>query len=477
MNRRDFISRSAAAIGGVGLINSARAEASFSESTMEDRPNILMVVTDQQFAGALSCVGNPHVNTPAMDFIAANGVMFDRCYCNDPICVPSRTNLMLGRHSHQTGVTHNLWGERDLPGIPWTRRLSESGYDVGYVGKWHIPHKRDDLAWSGIDYMAVRKDNRLDPEVAPACDEFLRQNRSKPFFLAAHYLNPHDICEFARRLADVEDKPLPNGEIGQEMPGLDDLPPLPPNHAVPENEPEIIRWHQKQMPRVYPSRGWGELQWRRYLWGYYRMVEMVDSHIGKLLESLKVTGHDRDTVVVFTSDHGDGIAAHRWNQKTMFYEEVSRIPLIVADLRQAGGGRRDRQSLVSMNIDMMPTILDYAGVVQPDGYDGISLRPLVEGKPNAARHAAVFVENDLTNSEMQSVGNFGRMVRTERYKYVCYSTGENPEQLFDLDADPGELNNLIGVSGYHQVLEEHRGILQEWSRRTNDPFDYGHLPG
>ncbi|MEX2382096.1 MAG: sulfatase-like hydrolase/transferase, partial [Opitutales bacterium] len=136
------------------------------------------------------------------------------------------------------------------------------------------------------------------------------------------------------RLASGIDEQLPNGEIG-EAPPVEECPPLIGNHPVPEREPAAIREHQSEPGNAgaYPTRNWGgpeDGRWRQYLWAYYRMLEKVDTQIGKVLQTLRETGQEENTVIVFFSDHGDGMGAHRWNQKTLFYEESARVPFIVS---------------------------------------------------------------------------------------------------------------------------------------------------
>ena len=169
------------------------------------RPNVLFIWTDQQAAKAMGNSGNRWLNTPAMDELAAQGVTFEQTYCSDPICVPSRSSWLTGLMPHQTGVTFNV-EEGRVAGTPLSRAFCEAGY----VGKWHIPHPANDAAWHGFDFTRHMRNNRLDPDVLPACHMFLRTPRENPFFLVASFLNPHDICEWARFVSDGPDE-LPNG--------------------------------------------------------------------------------------------------------------------------------------------------------------------------------------------------------------------------------------------------------------------------
>ncbi|MCF3651504.1 sulfatase family protein [Synoicihabitans lomoniglobus] len=467
MNRREFLGRSAVVGATMSLPHLGRADEPSPRppKSGQSRPNILFIWTDQQSAHAMSNAGNPWLHTPAMDELAAQGVTFKQTYCSDPICVPSRASWLTGQMPHRTGVTFNT-EEGGVVGAPLSRRFAEQGYDTGYVGKWHIPHAPDDKAWHGFEFTRHMRNNRLDPDVLPACNEFLRTPRDHPFFLVASFLNPHDICEWARLAAGGPDV-LPNGQLPP-APPPEACPPLPDNFEIPAGEPDIIRTMQARGPKLYPTVGWPEGRWRQYLWAYYRLIERVDAQVGAILQTLRETGQDENTVIVFSSDHGDGAASHRWNQKTLFYEEVAKVPFIVRPPACARAGQRDDHSLVNLNLDFFPTVFDYAGLPATPGLPGRSVRGLIEGQPGATGHPFVISQNEITNIYGASEGVYGRMLRTARYKYVRFSTGEKREQLFDLTDDPGEMQDLVTKTSHTDVLAEHRTLLDDWMRREDD---------
>lgn len=466
--RRTFLQGAALALGGtVGLKGALTAP--------RKRPNILVISTDQQFADAMSCAGNPHVHTPAMDSLAARGVMFERAYCSNPICVPSRASYMTGLMPHETGVRFNAnQVTPPMKGECLGRYFRDAGYATGHVGKWHIPRPITDQAWSGFDYLAAVRNNRVDPEIPGAAETFLRQDRGdQPFLLFTSFLNPHDICEWAR-LASGIDTPLPNGPIPP-APPPGECPPLIANHRLPTSEPSVIREHQA-MPGnrgTYPTRTWGGTEdgrWRQYLWAYYRMTEAVDAHIARILKTLKEIGEEENTVIVFFSDHGDGMGAHRWNQKTLFYDEVARVPFIVAWPGRTKPAGRERGRLVNLGTDLAATLFDFAGIPQPAGLRGLSVKSFALGERDGPRHDYVVSENNLHPGYGSEGEHHGRMVRTARHKYVCYNGGENPEQLFDLELDPGEMTNLAGSPDHADLLRQHRELLGAYIRETHDYF-------
>lgn len=427
-------------------------------------------MTDQQSANMMSIAGNPHLHTPAMDSLARKGVRFTQAYCTNPICVPSRTSFLTGTMPHVNGVNFNTNdGSYGPKAPPLSKVVKLAGYRTGYVGKWHIPHSIQDTDWNGFDFIKHPKSNGVDPLIPDGCSEFLAQTSESPFLLFASFVNPHDICETARILSGIDDR-FKNGLIPP-FPAVEYCPGLPENHAIPDDEPEVIRQHQRLPGNrgTYPSANWTEKQWRQYRWAYARLNELVDHQIGKVLELLKTHRVEDNTVILFTSDHGDGNGAHQWNQKTLMYEESAGIPFIITDLRDPEEEVVDDQHLVSMGLDLFPTIFDYAGIEQPKGLMGLSARPETL-KSKGKSHDHIVVENDLHPEYGLSGGVYGRMIRTRRFKYVCYSEGANHEQLFDLENDPGEMKNLAGNSTYMRTLKEHRDILKNYIRDTDDFF-------
>ncbi len=165
-----------------------------------------------------------------------------------------------------------------------------------------------------------------------------------------------------------------------------------------------------------------------------------------------------------------GAGAHHWNQKTLFYDECARVPFIVCPPGLHVAARRDAQNLVNMNLDFFPTVFDYAGIPTPVNLEGRSVRPLVEGRPGALGHEFVISQNDLAPKTGQSGGVRGRMLRSSRYKYVRYSEGQDAEQLFDLELDPGEMRDLKYDLSHATILAEHRTRLDRWLREHRDPF-------
>ena len=329
---------------------------------MSDRPNILFIFTDQQTLGAMSAYGNPHLRTPHMDSIAASGVRFEKSYCASPVCGPSRSSLVTGRMPHETGVDVN--GESIDSAIPNIGQLlSGAGYRTAWAGKWHLPESYPSVGLGSVPGFEVLqpaqtsgRGSDTDAGVADHAVSFLQRQHDRPFLLGVSLHNPHDICGWIGRHRDP-------GTIDD----VDVLPPLPDNFAIDPEEPEFIRACRRR-PH-YGAEGlntldWNEDQWRFYIHAYYRFTEEVDALVGHVLATLRDQGLEEETVVIFTSDHGEGVAAHRWVVKLMLYEEPSTVPMIVSWRGHTPAGVVDSEHLVS-GVDILPTICDYAGVTPP----------------------------------------------------------------------------------------------------------------
>ena len=428
---------------------------------MNPRPNILYIMTDQQSADAISCAGNEHLHTPALDRLASRGVRFDCAYSVFPLCVPARTAMFTSRMPHEAGVFDNH-PERHT-GLPFPmlgRLMTDAGYRSHYIGKWHIPSVAEsDTASHGFDEIVFGGGyGNLDRNKTARAIEFLREPHGQPFFLTVSYNNPHDCCELSR--GDdlrMETIPRPPEELSQ-------LPPLPENHVIPEDEPEALREFQHAMKKYLMAYQWDEKRTRQYIWGYYRLTEIADREIGQVLDALEETGLEDNTVIIFSSDHGDGHGCHKWNQKWSLYDESARVPFIVAAPKTSAPDSTD-QSPTSPMLDLMPTVLDYANLPLPEGCRGCSVRPAVEGKPIPDRNYIVS-ETDLSQPEIlpDTPRNPCRMVRSDRFKYIVFSRGTNREQLVDMQEDPGEMNNLALSPEQHGILEKHRSMLEKWQR-------------
>jgi arylsulfatase A-like enzyme len=469
LGRREFL-KTTALITGRAMLQSSQLFAA-SAKKAGNKPNILVIITDQQFADAMSCcIGTDYIHTPNMDELAANGMRFTRSYCANPLCVPSRTSMFTGHYPHETCIQINTSEKIDPDKFVCMGRVfKEAGYDTGFFGKWHMPFKEANKNEHGFDTY-TGKSGRYS---GVPCSEFIRKDRKRPFLAVASFLNPHNICEWSRG------QKLPGGPIG-EPPKPQDCPPLKPNMAPPEGETEIISHMRKayQAHRLFPVGDFTNDKWRQYLWAYYRLIEKVDRHVGTLLDALRESGQEKNTLVVFLSDHGECHGVHRWNQKTVFYDEAARVPFIIS---QKGTTPQDTcNALVQTGVDLIPTLCDFANINAPKGLPGRSLKAHALNQSPGDDRPYIVVSNKMVQCEPVDgvmLQPDGRMVRSQKYKYCLYSLGQRRESLVDMHADPGEMVNLTAKSGCRTALLQHREFLRDFAQKHGDKVALSMLRG
>jgi arylsulfatase A-like enzyme len=430
-----------------------------------EHPNILVIMTDQQSSTMMSCTGNRWLKTPAMDRIASKGIRFARAYATNPVSAPSRFSLQTGRYPSEIGMRENerIGIERDKVIGLYNNALGnvfrKGGYQTYYGGKVHIPVSGSDVSILGYDLLTLDERDSL----ASVCADFLmnRKKDDKPFLLFASFINPHDICYHAIRWATPGDNlakatpreldealKLPEGISEEEF--FDKYcPTLPANHNPMEGEPSSVDSLLKlRMFRQIVREKWTEKEWRMHRWAYMRLTERVDAQIGIVMEALLKSGLSENTVVVFTSDHGDHDASHKLEHKTILYEEAANIPFIISYPWMKKKGIVDNKHLISNGLCLLPTLCDLAGIESPPGLTGSSVLPLIEQNKNTNWPKSVYLETET-----------GYMIHTGRYKYELDDIGRNREMFVDLRSDPGETVNLINRADYNTVIDSLRSEL------------------
>jgi arylsulfatase A-like enzyme len=429
------------------------------------RPNILFFVTDDQPQIGLGCMGNPHIRTPNMDSLASEGVLFTNAFVTTSICACNRATLLTGQYMRRHGIRNfvkPLSAEAFAQSYPV--QLRQAGYRTGYLGKfavgWPIANIRQ-LAlptgqfdfWYGfpqtIDFRQ-RENGRvryLTTVMTEKAIEFLRQNPAdQPFCLTVALKEPHGPWNyFDPDVPDVyEDATIPApATFTQEA--YDSLPAFIRNSL---NGDSGRRWLRN--PELY----------QRWIRTDYRLITRADLAVGQIMDALRNTGFDRNTVVIFTSDNGEFQGAHGLTGKWLMYEESIRVRLIIRDPRppQPLRGRRCEEMVLS--IDLAPTMLALAGVPIPAPMQGRDLRPLLRGEPVAWRDDWYY-EHTYTNLLHRIPKTEG--VRTKQWKYTRYTDYTPPyEQLFDLAADPQELRNLAGDPLHEATLAKLRARCDEY---------------
>jgi choline-sulfatase len=430
-----------------------------------DRPNIVLILTDQQQAGMMSCAGNPYLRTPNMDALAGGGIRFDRAYSSNPVCLPARVSMVTGHYPGRFGISYDSDWRVKVPResldacLPWV--LQRAGYDTWFGGKGHWA---SNMTPASIGFQETIGDQR--DELADAAAAFIRARRDRPFFLSCAFINPHDICFLA-----IDDYTRANGlpvrhdrcsrdrqMLAQALSRMDgrtreefattECPPLRPNHGIPEGEPDAIGMDLQDF-RVWARANWTAADWRVHRYAYCRLTESVDEQVGRVLGALSDAGIEENTLVLLTCDHGDLDGAHRLEHKDFFYEECARVPFVLRYPAAVRGGQVDGEHLVGASTDLFPTVCDFAGVEPPAGLPGRSVRALAAGRAGGV---------EWRDSLLVECRN-GRMVRTARHKYASYAVGANSEWFVDTASDPGEMVNLVGRREYSAQVEQHRALL------------------
>jgi arylsulfatase A-like enzyme len=430
------------------------------------RPDVIILLTDQQRADAFGAAGAEDVHTPSMDRLAREGVMFTRAFAATPQCSPSRAALLTGRYPHRTAVMGNSGGEGLEGGAAATERppagmspaldrslstlgsvFGAAGYETAYFGKWHLGRTPADYGFETHD--AKIDDTTLATRVSGFLQTRATNGARRPLLLIVSWTNPHDIYNVLRtappdapRLAATR---------------------LPSNLVDSLQQKPFPQRHYLEADQGKPFAGADQNVWRRYRAFYNGLIETVDREIGLVLDA--VPRRDVPPVTVFSSDHGDLGGAHGLPYKgPVMYEELIRVPLVIA---WPGRIRSARSNALVSLIDLLPTLCDLAAIRAPAGLDGLSLRPLLERR--SAQDAAwpremVFAQYYGKQSWRVPI----RMVRTARWKYVRYAG--YGEELYDLAADPGELRNLALEPSAASERTRLTRELDEWMRRTDDPF-------
>lgn len=419
-----------------------------------EQPNIVVILTDQQSYNMISAFSDlyrgSYVSTPNLDKLAKNGISFTQTYCANPVSVPSRFSLFTGMMGGQFNVRDNRCASADesqIRGMLATNAMGNvferGGYDTFYGGKVHLPFSAKQggskfAAPAGYGFQnCYTSDERdlLGVEAAKIIDEKAKGHK-KPFLLVASFLNPHDIClESSTNLSPVvEDKGGRKQVITEcvkEMrvraAAIDSVefyknhaPALPYNRAITANYPKVKN----------PVQNFPDWYWRKYRWTYAQLVELVDSHIGHIIDALDRHPELREnTIVVFTSDHGEMQGAHKLVTKGVPYNECQSVPFIFSG-KGIKKGERDN-SLVCNGTDLLPTLCDLAGIAKPKT-DGLSFAPRILGKGKSPQREALYLEGE----------GFLNVIDGQ-YKYTYFDGKQKGEMLIDLRSDKGEQVNCI----------------------------------
>jgi len=418
------------------------------------RPSVLLILPDQWRGQDLGCMGNRDVRTPHLDRLASQGVLFRNTFANTPVCCPARANLLTGTYAHRNGMVANDLRLRESE-TTVAEVLAAAGYRTGLVGKWHLdggrrlpgfvppgPRRQGFAFWAANecshdhfhptyfrDSDRPISENRFEPEVwTDRAVEFLRQAKNDPFFLVVSMGPPHD----------------PYGA---------------PKPFQAMYDPAELTMRPNWVEGV-PGAG------RKEVAAYYAAISAVDEQVGRLLKELDDLGRAEDTVVLFTSDHGDMLGSQGARLKRKPWEESIRVPGIVRYPAAVKPGRTTDALLT--HVDVAPTLLALCKVPAPAGMQGADLSGVVLGEKSAGPDSAFF----------QIFGPFigdgtphaWRGVRTADAMYARTEAG--PWVLYDLKADPYERKNLAQDPAHAPLRAAMEGRLADWMKRTGDSWSY-----
>lgn len=498
--RRDFIKTMAAAAIGANIIGCSKTAR---------KPNLLFLWTDEQRADTMRIYGNQKIHAPNLNKLASESLVFQNAYVSQPVCTPSRSTVMTGLWPHTSTCTENNNPlPEDIPCFP--EILNDPEYRTGYFGKWHLGDEIfpqhgfeewesiEDIYWRYFredrdrnqksSYWHFLKELGYDPDTdrgdfsrgfaarlpiehckpkfleMKACD-FMRRHRNEPFILYVNFLEPH--MPFYGPLDDEHD---PN-EVD-----------LPVNFADPLEENEPLRY--RLLRERYRQKGYEghdlktESGWRRLIANYWGLVTQVDLSVGQILKTLEELRLDDNTIVVYTSDHGDMMGAHNLLAKTVMYEEAVKVPWLMR-IPQLARTQHMIKNRVS-HIDLVPTLLDLMGKSDGDQFPGQSLVPFLKGGKLAEDHVHIewnpAVQRGRTPHSLSTVSAeavervhraYTRTVISPEGWKLCLND-QDKNQLFDLNEDPWETTNLFYTGQYQAVIDKMKARIHEWQERVKD---------
>ncbi|MCR8632263.1 sulfatase [Paenibacillus radicis (ex Xue et al. 2023)] len=418
------------------------------------KTHVLYVFADQLSMLALNLFGaRNRVHTPHIDELGAKGVKFHRSYCVTPQCSPSRSSILTGLYPHKTGVIGNIGTKNTAEldaGLPNLGNiLQQRGYRTAYFGKWHLGR----AAVTEYGFEATADFQKDDEETTEHVLNFLDEQadvKDHPWLCMVSFNNPHDIYRMAQD--KLQGKTLNTSHIILPDNFIDDL------SAKPEAQRLFRDEDQGKALQSY-----GEEDWKYYLAYYYELIERIDRLLGRIITKLKDTGQYEHTLIVFTSDHGDMMAAHRSPFKgPMMYEELVKIPLIYCweGVLPAGESRYQ----MTVNADHLPTIIDLLGFEVPEQFDGVSMKESLFKRETAGREYVV-----MQYYSKQKWINPIRTITDGKHKYSLYSSGE--EELYDLAADGSESHNGAYRPDDMEIKKRLQDELRRWMKQYQDPFE------
>ncbi len=441
----------------------------------EDRPNIIYLMTDDQRFDSLGVMGNKIIQTPHIDKMAEQGVIFDNAFVTTAICMTNRACVFTGQYA----ARHGIWSfNKDLTpqqlSQTYIGKLHAAGYRTGFIGKWGVGHPKS--ANSILDFnrgfpgqskffedLKNKTGRHLTARMGDQALEFLKGcDQKKPFHLSISFKAPH--CQDSRDI--LSDQFPPDRSLEHLYKDVIIPKPYTASSEYHDRMPDFLK---NSMNRDrWAVRFRSPARYQKSVKDYYRLITGVDLVVGRIRASLKQLGFDKNTIIIFTSDHGFFLGEYGFAGKWTPHEVSIRVPLVIYDPRKSP--KVKRRSEMTLAIDMAPTILDFANIKRPDRMQGMSLRSLVAGLEPETWRKSFFYEHWFTAGG-RIVPSEG--VRDQRWKYGRYLVpgkliegDARWEELFDLKTDPNETVNLAQHPAYKEILEQKRKLWQRWRNQA-----------
>ncbi len=430
-------------------------------------PNVLLVVVDDLRWDDVGAAGHPFVRTPHIDRLAREGARFLNAFAVTPLCSPSRANILTGMHTHHHGILDNTDRSARSHALPTVaRQLQAKGYETGFIGKWHMGN--DPTRRPGFDYWVSMKGQgeATDPElhedgrttrvpgyVTDILTEralaFVERRRERPFFLMLSHkaLHPNIVQRDDGSTSNIGEGGFVPAERHRAL-YADALIPRRPNYGVPPRGKPALERRIAGLPPLGPATVTDDATIRDRL----RMLAAVDEGLGRLLGVLEAQRTLDDTMVVLVGDNGYFYGEHGLSdERRLAYEESIRLPLLVRYPRVAPAGSTPKA--MALTIDLAPTFLELAGLAPGPAIDGRSLVSVLEGSVAGWRRSFLIgYTSDTVFPRIERMGYDA--VRTEHHKYVRFRELVGMDEIYDLDADPYELQNLIGSAQEPELRAE-----------------------
>ncbi|MDC7232901.1 MAG: sulfatase-like hydrolase/transferase [Spirochaetales bacterium] len=412
----------------------------------KNRPNVVIFFSDQQRADSLGINGNPMNITPNLDRAAVEGTNIPYAFSPQPVCLPARACLQTGYYASQIGCdTNNGMLPEDVPKL--ADYFNDAGYRTGYIGKWHLHQTKNiifDKPQGGYQYWLAENISEF---VSDAYNTVLHDGEGREHSLPGYRVDA--VTDAAIRYIDeVRDEPF--------MMMVSHLEPHHQNHrdAYPAPHGYEEMYNDPWTPPDLKTLGGSSA---RHLPGYYGMIKRLDEAYGRLLDALRSRGILENTIVLYSSDHGCHFKTRNGEYKRSCHDASTRIPMVITGGPfNSGGQLRDLVSLV----DIPSTLLDACGIEVPAHMMGRSILPLLKGERDGWPQE---VYTEISESHT------GRCIRTKRWKYSIRKTGENrytEDFLYDLENDPWELDNLIGMVSFKEIRDDLKKRLLSKMKET-----------